>query len=697
MIFGELPITRRSQQTPPPDRRGGQLRLIILIVLIVVSFSPVTYQLYQLQGPQQQAFRDRIIQRSNRPRSLPATRGLIYDRTGQALVRNAPAYQIAIIPASMVNRDNDIQTVVERTAMYNRLAQMINQPGITAGEIYTRVVQQNRRNQPYDPVVIAENVPRDIALSIQEQALYMRGVVVQNVGSRFYPYKELLGNMLGYTARIPAGKLPDYQKQFYTDTTTLKPRRLYEDDDRVGVLGLEKRVEPYVRGIKGYQVEERDASGEVRRVLNTITATAGSSVYLTLDLRLQKIISDALIPIMQLRNSPRGAVVVLNPNTGEILGMISVPDIDNNLFARGITQKELDLYNNKLTTPQYNHATQEHPNPGSTFKIISAFALLQEGAITPDTIINDPGVFFLPPESNDRRPFYCWIGLPPRNGSHGPQTVSDALRNSCNTFFRKGIGGYKPEGITALGGDPVAGAELLAKWANEFGVGEDYPEEFDLPYEAGVVPTRDYLLNVRGQPWFTGDSYNAAIGQGDVGVTPLQMANIMATVANGGTLYMPQIIREVKDSNGGIVRPFVPRVIRQVRVSPDNMQLVQNALRRVVSPDGTAVESQIAGFEFAGKTGTAEFCDGEAKTILKLCGLESTVDKPLPTHAWFVAYAPAVNPQIAISVYIWNGGQGSGVAAPVAQRIINEYFNLKVPPEKLKRVKSLQEERDANE
>ena len=180
-------------------------------------------------------------------------------------------------------------------------------------------------------------------------------------------------------------------------------------------------------------------------------------------------------------------------------------------------------------------------------------------------------------------------------------------------------------------------------------------------------------------------------------VTPLQMANVMATVANGGTLYMPQIIREVKDANGNIVRPFEPKVIRKVGVSPENMQLVQNALRRVVSNDGTAIETQIAGFEFAGKTGTAEFCDGEAMNILKLCGTAETADKPLPTHAWFVAYAPAQNPQIAIAVYIWNGGQGSGVAAPVAQRIINEYFNLKVPPEKLKRVKSLQEERDASE
>ena len=697
MIFGELPITRRSKQTPPPDRRGGQIRLIILMVLIVVSFSPVTYQLYQLQGERQAEFRNRIVRRSEQDRSLPATRGLIYDRSGQALVRNAPAYQIAIIPASMVSRDTNIQTRVEQTALYNRLAQMINQPGVTAGEIYTRVLKQIEQNQPYDPVVIADNVPRDIALSVQEQSLFMRGVVVQKVGSRFYPYKDLLGNMLGYTARIPAGKLPEYQKQVYTDTNSSKLRRIYEDDDRVGVLGLERRVESFVRGVKGYQTEERDASGEVRRILDVVTPTVGSSVYLTLDLRLQKIISDALIPIMQIRNSPRAAVVVLNPNTGEILGLVSVPGIDNNLFARGITQKELEGYQDKLTTPQINHATQEQPNPGSTFKLISAIALLQEGAITPDTIINDPGVFFLPPESQDRRPFYCWIGLPPRGGSHGPQTVYDALRNSCNTFFRKGIGGYKPEGITALGGDPAAGAELLAKWANEFGVGEEFPDGFDLPYAIGTVPTRDYMLNVMGHPWFTGDSYNAAIGQGEVQVTPLQMANIVATIANGGTLYMPQIIREVKDVNGNIVRPFEPRVIRQVRVNPEYIGLVQNAMRAVVSNSGTAIESQIAGFEFAGKTGTAEFCDGEASKILRLCNTPETLDKPLPTHAWFVAYAPAVNPQIAISVYLWNGGQGSGVAAPVAQRIINEYFNLKVPPEKLKRVKSVQEERDANE
>lgn len=694
MIFGELPIQRRSKQTPPPDRRGGRMRLLVLMTLITMSFGPVVYRLFQLQGEQQESFRNRIVQRSEKERLLPATRGLIYDRNGEALVRNSPAYQIAIIPANMVVRDTDIQTRVEQTALYNRLAQMINQPGITAGEIYTRVWNRvNRESLPYDPVVIADNVPREVALSIQEQSLFMRGVVVQTIGSRSYPYKELLGNMLGYTARIPAASIDDYRKIVNPDTG----RRVYEDDDRVGVLGLERRVENDVRGVKGVQVEERDASGEVRQIIRTITSTAGSNVYLTLDLRLQKIISDALIPIMKVRNSPRGAVVALNPNTGEILGMVSVPGIDNNLFARGITQKELEAYGDKLTTPQINHATQEAPNPGSTFKIISAFALLEEGAITPDTVINDPGVFYLPPESNDRRPFYCWIALPPRGGSHGPQTVSDALRNSCNTFFRKGIGGYKPEGITALGGDPVAGAELLAKWANEFGIGEPYLDGFDLPYTEGVVPTRDFMLNTLGQPWFTGDSYNAAIGQGYVQVTPLQMANVIATVANGGTLYQPQIIREVKDINGKVTKSFVPQVIRRVRVRPENMALVQAALRKVVSNDGTAIESQIEGFEFAGKTGTAEFCDGEAVTILKLCGTPETVDKPLPTHAWFVAYAPAVNPQIAIAVYIWNGGQGSGVAAPVAQRIINDYFNLKVPPEKLKRVKSLQEERDASE
>ena len=673
MILGDLPTQRRTQQTPPPDRRGGQLRLIAMMVGVLLSFTIIGQRLYTLQVRQQGQFLSQIEETSIYVRRLPATRGLIYDRAGEPLVRNAPLYQVTILPYKQVARNNGIEQRILRVDIYNRLAQLIGQPEVTAGSIYTKVLQAQIKNLSYEPVVVAENVPRERALYIQEVSYQMPGVAVQEVGSRTYPYGPLFSQILGYAQKVPAEQAENY------------PAEIYDvENDRVGYAGVEKIAEADLRGKKGRVQEVRDASGEVVDIVGTpISPTNGNSVYLTIDLRLQKIISDALIPIMQIRNSPRAAVVVLDPNNGDILGMVSVPAYDNNIFAQGVTQQQLDLLRNDLHKPLLNHATQEAPPPGSTFKIVSAAALLQEGYVTPETVINDPGVFQLPDDPSQRQ-FVCWIYL--NGGSHGPQTVSDALRNSCNTYFRKAVGGYAPENIQGMGPD------LLAKWANEFGIGEE--NQLKLAYVTGVAPTPNYLQRTFGVPWFTGDSYNAAIGQGYVAATPLEMANVIAAIGNGGTLYNPQIIKEVRDPNGNVVSTTQPSVIRQLPISPENMAVLRQSLRDVVSIEkrGTAIESSLEpfGFEFSGKTGTAEFCDEEAvKAGVCYAGI-----KTLPTHAWFVAYAPSENPKIAIAVYIWNGGQGSGVAAPVAQRIINGYFNLGIPEDKLKKVTS---DRDVSE
>ena len=666
MIVGDLPTKRRTQQTPPPDRRGGQLRLLMLIVGVVLSFSIIGQRLFVLQVQQQTQFLKEIDRVSTFERRPPATRGLIYDRDGVALVRNAPSYQVAILPYKLLIRDNDIEQRIDRTAMYMRLAQMIDQPGVTAGEIFTRVRRAQQSLLTYQPVVVAESVPREKALIIQEQSYQMPGVIVQPAGSRVYPYGELLSHVLGYTNKIPVGAEDKYPPEFYDI-----------ENDRIGGAGVEKITEVDLRGKKGRVIEIRDASGEVQGIVGKeISPTNGNSVYLTLDLRLQKIISDSLIPIMQIRESPRAAVVALNPQTGEILGMVSVPGYDNNLWTKGApTTEEIKALLEAPHKPLLNHATQEAPPPGSTFKIVTALALLEEGYVSPNTVINDPGVFELP-DSLDKRQFYCWIGL--RGGSHGNQRVTDAIRNSCNTYFRKAVGGYEPENIEGMGPD------LLAKWANAFGIGEENDQT--LAYVSGNAPTRDSTRRTEGRDWFTGDSYNAAIGQGYVLATPLEMANLIATIGNGGTLYQPQIIREVRDPGGVVVKAFEPQVIRQLPVSPENMELVRQSLRDVVSIEkaGTALESSLEpfGFEYSGKTGTAEFCDDVAQKI-NICypGI-----KVQPTHAWFVAYAPSENPTLALAVYIWNGGQGSGVAAPVAQRIINQYFNLGVPEDKLKKV-----------
>ena len=655
MIVENIPIKRRTSMTPPPDNRGGRVRLLMMGIGMLIAFGVLIVRLYDLQINFKESFIIQARGNSEVTHNIAASRGLIYDRNGVPLVRNAPAFQVAIIPIRQPHNDNDIEQRMERVAIYNRLAKMINQPGVTAGDIYTKVLA-NIYRAPYTPVVIAENVPREIALTIQEQALEMPGVVVQSVGSRTYPYKELLGNILGYTGKIPEADYADYEKAGY------------ESNDRVGVTGMEYVGEEDMRGVKGKETVLVDASGEeIKKVGDPVPPQEGNSIHLTIDLRLQKIISDALLPIMALRQSPRGAVVALNPSTGEVIGMVSVPGYDDNMFATGITQKQLDELTENIHRPLINHATSDNVPPGSTFKIVTAAALLEEHAIDPSTVINDPGIFRIPDQYDPDNPnkgqqFVCWLYLS-TGGGHGPQTITDALRNSCDTFFYKSVGGYEPEGIGGLGPDK------LAKWAQTFGISNT--NYLEIGGGHGFVPTTLWKRNTWGEVWTTGDSYNMAIGQGFLGATPLEMANVMASIANGGTLYQPQIIHDVVDNNGKVVKSYQPKVIRQLPISADTMQLIQQSLFDVVD-HGTAVESKIPNFNFAGKTGTAEFCDPEAVKI-GACynGIEF-----LPTHAWFVAYAPYENPKIALAVYIWNGGQGSGVAAPVAQRIIAQYLNI---------------------
>ncbi|MBX7212460.1 MAG: penicillin-binding protein 2 [Thermoflexales bacterium] len=660
MTFGGFDVRRRSTQAPPPDRQGGALRLLAMAVAFSLAMATLGVRLYDLQTRFQAESAQQVTRASVKERAIPALRGLIYDRNGEAVVRNAPLYQIAIVPAELPDPDNAIQRRMDRNDIYNRLAEIIAQPGLTAGDIFTKVFRQSSV-APYRGVVVAENVPRETALYLQELSLTMPGVYAQSVGSRYYPYRDLLGNILGYIGKIPAGNDDEYRKDGYDPGT-----------DRVGLAGVEYVGEDAMRGVKGAESVLEDASGEVIQRYGSTPPRDGNGVRLTIDLRLQKIMSDALKTGMDKVKSPRGAAVAMDPSTGEVLGMIGFPGFDNNIFTRGnVTQAELDTLYNDQHRPLLNKATDDTVPPGSTFKIITAAALLEEGEVTANTVIYDPGVFKVKSEIDPEnlraaKDFYCWIGL--QGGLHGPQRVSDALRNSCNTYFRKAVGGYKEEGIQGMGPDK------LAAWAKVFGIG-DPESRLELSRVRGFAPTAAWKRSTYGEVWTVGDSYNVAIGQGYLVATPLEMANMMAAIANGGTLYKPQIIRDIVDPQGNVITPYQPKVARQIPIKPENMKLIQNALVSVVGPDGTAKSSQIPNFVYAGKTGTAEFCDDIAqKTGVCYFGM-----KVQPSHAWFVAYAPADKPKIALSVYVWNGGQGSSVAAPIAQRIIAEYFGLPLP------------------
>ncbi len=645
-----------------------------------------------------------------------ASRGIIYDRNGIPLVRNAPIYQISIIPIRQVAFDEDVPVIdpktgqplldpktgeiiyndsavlqrISRQAVYARLARLVNQPGVTAGEIFTRMVRARDTGQTFRPVVVVDSVPRETALVIQEQSLLLPGVVVETIGSRIYPYGELFGNMLGYTGRILDTSARRYglepggnNREFLVDSNYGGYKYLI-DSDRIGVTGIEANQERELRGQKGEREIVVDVSYEEKELRREITPTVGNNVRLTLDLRLQTIISEQLRYGLNTVNSESGAVVALNPNTGEIIGMIGLPTYDNNLFARGITTQELKLLNDDPFKPQLNHATQEDVAPGSTFKIITTAAIVQETGDNVDefTQIVDPGIFELPnafdPNAKGRE-FFCWIALKRQGGNHGPQTAEEALKNSCDSYYYKAVGGYEPDGIIGIE------SNTLAKWGRAFGIGED-TYDFGVAYSPGYAASQEGNLSRGGGLWTQGDDYNISIGQGDTRATVLEMAIATSIIANGGTLYEPQIVRDVVNNQQQIVKPFAPKVLRKLPLDDRTMQLIQRGMWRVVNEEGGTAFYNASltkwNFEYAGKTGTAEFCD-IIVAKRKLCPPDTEFQ---PTHAWYIAYAPAENPQIALAVYVWNGGQGSGVAAPIAARILAKYFNLPIPDEELPKV-----------
>lgn len=348
--------------------------------------------------------------------------------------------------------------------------------------------------------------------------------------------------------------------------------------------------------------------------------------------------------------------------------MVSLPSYDDNAFTGGISPEALHELQEDSNRPLVNHAITGQFPPGSTFKIVVASAGLEESVVTPQTPLYCGGILWLPnrfyPEDPSlAQPFYCWIHHD-YHGRHGTVTLVSAIGQSCDIYFYQLGGGYlnRFEGL---------GEERVGYYAELFGLGAR--TGVDLPGEApGLVPSSKWKRLNYSESWVTGDTYNMSIGQGFVLATPLQMVNAVATVANGGTLYRPQLVREVLDGEGNVVQAFAPDVIRQLPVSAENLSLVRQGMRAAVAgPGATAWGLDVPGIEVAGKTGTAEFFVDRNKDGIPDRDREGN----LPTHAWFLAFAPYDNPEIALAVFVFGGGEGSGTAVPIASDVLNFYFN----------------------
>jgi len=651
------------------SRRLFLFRLFAVNVLLLL-----VGQLFRLQIVEGPRYAGQAEQNRIRRVFTQALRGVIYDRTGKLLVRNLPSFSISVLPADLPprsstasaqpggtqlakssSRDGHAATqqvpTLSEDIVLGRLARLLQ---MDKAEILRRV--DAGRSDPFAPVLLKSNVERDVALMIEESRRELPGVVVDMLPVREYLEGPLLSGIIGYIGHITE---EEYQTRKATDRTVSL-------NDMVGRMGVERVFDKDLRGQKGEKVVEVDANGREARALAQLTQERpGNSLILTIDLELQRQATKALQQGLVRAKASSGAVVILNPQTGEVLALVSLPSYDNNLFASPISEADWQRLVNDPNRPLFNRAIGGTYPPGSIFKIITATAGLQNGIMSWDTRIRCNGKIVIEDQYNPavKYTFPCWVPT-----GHGYQNIIDALANSCDVYFYHiGGGYYPPDGSEHFEG---LGIERLNEYMRYFGLGRE--TGIDLPGEAaGVVPNNAWKLrqawNTRGEPWLTGDTYNLSIGQGYLLTTPLQMANVVAAIANGGTLYRPQLIYQVVDADGKLVRAFSKEVIGKVPISAGNLELIREGMRAAVTR-GTAVSANFPGLAVVGKTGTAEFGQVNEKG-------------EHPAHAWFLSYAPENNPQVAMAVFIEGGVNGAKYAVPVAAQIYQYlYRQPELPP-----------------
>jgi penicillin-binding protein 2 len=651
------------------DSGGIKIRLSIYRGLLIVVFVALVGQLWRLQMMEGDYYRQAADTNRFRVQQNLAPRGVIYDRRGYMLVRNMPRISVAIIPAYLPEDET------ERDDLLRRLGELIDMPMTTPPAERLRLglhkapagdqpeagileILAEAELAPYRPAVVKKGVSREAAMVLEEEHLDWPGIVTQAEPVREYIYGPLMAHILGYVGPVPSEWAQEYEARGYDPNSHL-----------VGLAGIENTFEDELRGEDGQELVEVDIAGrQVRVVGEPQVAEPGHNLQLTLDLELQQVMEESLQKQLKTYSKKQGVAIAANPQTGEILGMVSLPSYDNNEFTGGISAKALQALQEDEDRPLVNHAISGMFPPGSTFKIVAATGALEEGVLTPSTTLYCGGILWLPnryyPEDPSlAQPFYCWIyhGI---HGHHGSLNVVSALGRSCDIFFYQTAGGYRDR-FTGLG------EERLGHYAELLGYGAR--SGIDLPGEAtGLVPDTKWKRVNYSESWVTGDTYNMAIGQGFVLATPLQVLNAAATIANGGTLYRPQIVRQVVDAEGNVVQAFAPDVIRNLPVSAENINLVRQGMRAAVAgPGATAWGINVPGVAIAGKTGTAEYFVDRNKDGLPDRDREGN----LPTHAWFTGFGPFEDPEIVVVVFVYGGGEGSAVSVPVANEILNYYFS----------------------
>jgi len=562
--------------------------IVLLSIIFVVLFG----RLWQLQVIEHSTYRR--MSQENTTRTIPnlAPRGIIYDRNGKVIVANRAIFSVYIFPSS-VDRDK-LANVLDRVARITY---------VPAQKILKKITDNS--NRPFEPILIKDDISIRTVTSLEEKKHLLPGVIVNVRPVRYYPHHSLAAHVLGYVGEITKEELNAYKEKGY------------ELKDMIGKDGVESNYDKYLRGVDGGQQVEIDVYGRPIRTMGATEPMPGNDIKLTIDLDLQKIVEANLA-------GKRGAVVVMDPRSGQILAMASYPTYDPNIFAAPLDKWQWERMDRE-GHPFLNRALSTYP-PGSTFKVVNLSATLAERTATLSETFDCKGYFIL-----GNRIAKCWYAP-----GHGEQTILEGLVNSCDVvFYQLGLRN---------------GPGLLSKYAKSYGLGQR--TGIDLPGElVGVVPDAEWKKRVLNDVWVKGDSINYGIGQGFLIVTPIQMANVYGTIATSKR-FQPYVVDSIKSRDGQDVYKSKTKEIGSIPLSVEKASLLRNTMRAIVTR-GTGIAANVEGMPAAGKTGTAE--------------------NPGKAHAWFMCFAPYEDPQIVIISFVEHGEHGDKVTAYITRDILKWY------------------------
>jgi penicillin-binding protein 2 len=578
-----------------------------LFAMITVAFAAIFLKLFYLQILNYPYYRG--LSDTNSLRLIPerAPRGIITDRNGVVLATNIPTYSLFLVPADLKTYE---QTLI-------RLSQILGEPL----DDLEALVESRRRTRKFEPIRLQSHLNEDLIATIEENRVHLPGVYLQMEPERYYPHGELASHILGHIGEISED-----------DLARLKDNG-YLVGDWIGKKGVERTYDKILRGENGGVQVEVDASGVQRRTLAYKNPVQGQTLVLSIDLKIQKLAED-------LMGDQVGSVIVTNPQTGEILALVSKPNFDPNAFVSGISFKDWNALLKDKTDPLENRAIQGQYPPGSIFKLITTLAALEDQVIGLDMkkVFLCRGIYWY-----TVWPYRCW-----RISGHGWCNLERAIVESCDIFFYQ-------LGLQVK-------VDKIYRMAREFGLGSK--THIDLDSEVpGLIPNPRWKESTQHMPWFPGDTIHMSIGQGYLLTTPLQMLDATCGYAMNGAIYRPHLMYKVVDPNTErTIFEKTPELLGQAEVDQKYLDFIRSAMEKVISSDnGTGKKARIKGIRIAGKTGTSENPHGD-------------------NHAWFTAYAPVEDPKVAVIVLVENGGEGGVVSAPIAKRLMELALGQEVTP-----------------